>query len=278
MYQLLKLIHSYRAFLLFLFIEVVCFWLLVRSNPYHSAAYFRTSSSLIGNIYQTKTNVSQYFNLPVVNEELATDNARLRQVIAQSQVPVIVRSSVDSLKLTKVQHNYGYLAARVINNSTRFTHNFLTINKGRRNGIEPGMGVISSNGVVGKVMSVSDNFATVSSVLNTDVFVSSYIKRKDHFGSINWDGRDALYARLLYIPRHAVIEPGDTIVTSGYNSIYPENILIGYINEFSKGDSWYDIKVALSNDFSTLSYVYVVKNPLKEERIELEQKINKKNE
>lgn len=278
MYQLLKLIHSYRAFLIFLFIEVVCFWLLVRSNPFHSAAYFRTSSSLIGNIYQTRTNISQYFNLPVVNEELATDNARLRQVLAQSQVPIIVKSSADSLKHTRAEYNHGFLAARVINNSTRFTHNFLTINKGRRNGIEPGMGVISAHGIVGKVMSVSDHFATVSSILNTDVFVSCFIKRKDNFGSINWDGRDALFAKLLYIPRHAELEKGDTIVTSGYNSIFPENILIGYIDEFSRGDSWYDVKVALSNDFSTLSYVYIVKNPLREERVELEQTVIQDNE
>ncbi len=278
MYQLLKLIHSYRAFLIFLIIEVVCFWLLVRSNPFHSAAYFRTSSSLIGNIYQTRTNIAQYFNLPAVNEELASDNARLRQVLAQSQVPVIVRSSVDSLRQTRAEHNHGFLAARVINNSTRFSHNFLTINKGRKNGIEPGMGVISAHGIVGKVMSVSDNFATVSSILNTDVFVSCFIKRKDNFGSINWDGRDVLFAKLLYIPRHAELEKGDTVVTSGYNSIFPENILIGYINEFTKGDSWYDINVALSNDFSALSYVYVVKNPLREERIELEQTLNLDNE
>ena len=278
MYQLLKLIHSYRAFLLFLVIEVVCFWLLVRSNPYHSAAYFHTSSSIIGNIYQTRTNVAQYFNLPVINEELATDNARLRQVLSQSQVPVVVKSSIDSLKLTKAEYNLGFLSAKVINNSTRFTRNFLTINKGRRHGIEPDMGVISANGVVGKVLAVSDNFATVSSVLNTDVFVSGYIKRTDNFGSINWDGRDELFTKMLYIPRHAVLEKGDTVVTSGYNSVFPENILIGYIDEFSKGDSWYDIKVALANDFSSLSYVYIIKKPLNQERIDLEQTVRQGNE
>jgi rod shape-determining protein MreC len=137
MYQLLKLIHSYRAFLVFLFIEIVCFWLLVRSNPYHSAAYFHTSSSLIGSIYQTRNNIAQYFNLPAVNEELANDNAQLRELISQSQVPIIVDSKLDSIKLSKAVYDYGFLSAKVINNSVRLTHNFLTINKGRLNGVEP---------------------------------------------------------------------------------------------------------------------------------------------
>lgn len=274
MYQLLKLIHAYRAFLIFLLFEFVCFWLLVRSNPYHSAAYFHTSNAVIGSIYQTRKNITQYFDLPAVNEELATDNARLRETISQSQVPIVVDSSVDSLKLTKSEYDYGFLSAKVINNSTRLNHNFITINKGRVNGVQPGMGVISAGGIVGKVMSVSNHFATVSSLLNTDVYVSARIKRTGNFGSIHWDTKDALTAKLMFIPSHIVLEKGDTVVTSGYNSIFPENITIGFIDEFSlQTDAFYDIDVALSNDFSKLSFVYVVRNPRKQERIQLENEI-----
>lgn len=274
MYQLLKLIHSYRAFLVFLFIEFICFWLLVRSNPYHSAAYFHTSSSIIGSIYQTKTNITQYFNLPSVNEELANDNAQLRELISQSQLPIIVDSRIDSIELSKAERDYGFLSAKIINNSTQLNHNFLTINKGSKNGIEPGMGVISANGVVGKVMSVSNNFATVSSLLNTDVFVAAIVSRTKSFGSVHWDGKDALTSKLMYVPSHIVLEKRDTVVTSGYNSIFPENILIGFIEEYSlQTDSFYDIDIALSNDFSSLSYVYVVRNPRSRERFTLENEI-----
>lgn len=279
MYRLLQLLHSYRAFLLLLFIEIVCIWLLVGNNPYHSAAYFRTSNAIVGNIYQAKEDISQYFRLPEVNEELAYDNARLREVLAQTQVPIVVNSTEDSLKNVKSIRDYNYLPAKVINNSTRLAHNYLTIDKGRVNGVEPGMGVVSFNGIVGKVMSVSKNFATVSSLLNTDVYVSAYLKRNNTFGSIHWDGREILSTKLLFVPRHINLEKGDTIVTSGYNSVFPENILIGFIEDFGpEDDSWYDIDIALSNDFSKLAYVYVVKNPLKEERLELETEIQSENE
>ena len=278
MYRLLQLLHSYRAFLLLLFIELVCIWLLVRNNPYHSAAYFHTSNALIGTLYKARNNVSQYFDLPVINEKLASDNARLRELLSQSQVPIIVESKQDSLEKSHIDYNYKYLSAKVINNSTRLMHNFLTINKGSVNGIEPGMGVISANGIVGKVMSVSKNFATVSSLLNTDVFVSSFLKRNNTFCSINWDGRDKLKTKLLFVPKHIGLEEGDTVVTSGYNSVFPKNILIGFIDDYTKNASFYDINVNLSNDFSNLAYVYVIKNPLKEERIELETAIQKENE
>lgn len=279
MYRLLQLLHSYRAFLLLLFIEIVCIWLLVTNNPYQSAAYFHTSNAIIGSMYQSKTDISQYFNLPAVNEELSNDNARLRETLSKSQIPVTVNSIQDSLELTHIEYNYEYLSAKVINNSTGLMHNFLTINKGSKSGVEPGMGVISANGIVGKVMSVSNNFATISSLLNTDVFVSAFLKRNKTFCSIHWDGRDILATKLMYVPRHITLQKGDSIVTSGFNSVFPENILIGFVDDFrTENDSFYDIDVKLSNDFSNLAYVYVIKNPLKEERIELESAINQENE
>lgn len=279
MYRLLQLLHSYRAFLLLLFIEIVCIWLLVRNNPYHSAAYFHTSNAIVGSIYQTRNNISQYFNLPSVNEELANDNAHLRELLSQSQVLIVVNSKQDSMRLTKAQYDQDYLSAKVINNSTKLNHNFLTINKGKASGVEAGMGVVSANGIVGKVMSVSQNFATVASLLNKDVFVSANLKRNNTFGSIQWDGNDILKTKFMFVPVHIELQKGDTIVTSSYNSIFPENIPIGYINDFSLGqDGYFDIDIDLSNDFSNLAYVYVVKNPLKQERIELESEIKQDNE
>ena len=280
MYRLLQLINSYRAFLLLLFLEVVCLWLMVRNNPYHSAAYFHTSNAIASNLFKTKTGISQYFQLPQVNEELASDNARLRESLAQSQIPIVVKTEEDSLQLIKGGYEFKYLSAKVINNSTKFTHNFITIDKGRKQGVEPGMGVVSTNGVVGKVMAVSQNFATISSLLNVNVFVSAFLKRNNTFCSVNWDGKDQLKAKLLYVPRHIQLVAGDTIVTSGYNSIFPENILIGYVGEIIEGQnsSFSNIDVNLSIDFSNLAFVYIIKNPMREERVELESTMQQINE
>jgi rod shape-determining protein MreC len=279
MYQLFRLIHRYRAFLLFLFIEFLCIWLLVGNNPYHSAVYFHTSNSIVGNVYETRTGITQYLNLPSINKELARSNARLLETISRSRLPIVVESRVDSMLLSKPEYDYHYLAARVVNNSTRFSHNFLTINKGRQNGVEKGMGVVSADGIVGKVMSVSDHFATVSSLLNTDVYVSAMIRRTGDFGSIHWDGKDIISSKLMYIPSHTSVQAGDTIVTSGYNSLFPQGLTIGYIDAYSlPNDSFYDIDVLLSNRFSNLAFVYVIRNAKKDERTALEHQLTRQSE
>ncbi len=248
--------------------------MLVGSSPYHSAAYYHSSSALAGTLYETRKNTVQYLNLPSVNEELANDNAKLRELLSKSLVPIKVSTPVDSSLIRQQPIPYNFLAAKVINKSVSFQHNYITINKGSDHGIVKGMGVISSKGVVGKVISASKNFSTISSLLNVDVYVSSVIKRNNTFCSVKWDGRDPLKTRLLYVPRHIELQKGDSIVTSGYNTIFPENILIGQINEFSieENATFYNIDVNLSNDFYKLSYVYVIKNPVQEEIQDLESK------
>ncbi len=272
MYQLFKLIHTYRAFLTFLFIEFICLWVLVRNNAYHSASFFHTSNIVAGRVLSVRHNIVQYFNLPDVNDKLAGENAKLRETLASQQVPVIVETLPDSIMATKPVEDYKYLAARVINNSTGLVHNYITINKGRLSGVEPGMGVITAQGVVGKVKAVSANFATVSSIMHTDVFVSAAVKRNNTLCTINWDGKSVQSAKLLYLPRHIPVQVGDTILTSGYNAVFPEKLMIGVVQNFEldNNSSFYDIDVLLANDFSQLSYVYIVKNPSREEQIRLE--------
>ena len=134
------------------------------------------------------------------------------------------------------------------------------------------MGVLTANGIVGKVKAVSANFATVSSLLHKGVYVSATINRNNTFCSLNWDGNDIRSSKLLYVPRHIPVQVGDTILTSGYNAVFPENLMIGIVEKFELEESspFYDIDVMLSNDFTQLSYVYIVKNPDRSEQIELE--------
>ncbi len=280
MYQLFQFLYHYRAFLLFLVLELISFWLLVRTNPYHSAAFFHSSNAMSGTIYQTKSDIRSYFNLKEINIHLAEDNARLREIISRKVRPVLYAIDQDSAQIPEVAFPYEYIAARVINNSTREIHNFFTINKGKNHGIKVGMGVITKQGVAGKVMSVSNNFATVASLLNTEMFVSSVIKNNGTFCTVNWNGRDPLTSKLLFVPRHLQLVTNDSIVTSGYNSIFPPDLLIGTIKTFDieSNATFYDVSIQLANDFYSMSYVYLINNPHREEVSALEHQLKEKNE
>jgi rod shape-determining protein MreC len=269
MQKLFLFLFQYRAFFFFIILEVISGYLIVHNNRYQNAAFFNSSNHIAGSILHTSDNIYSYFSLKEVNEILAEENARLRAQLTNQE-----EKDTSSLFINDPELNdqYNFLAAKVIKNSTDMYNNFITIDKGSLNGVEPGMGVISPDGVVGKVKSVSRHYATVTSILHTDGLVSSIIKQSGVFGSLKWEGKDATTASLLYIPRHIKVTKGDTITSSGFNAIYPAGILIGTVNEIDiKGNAaFYDIKVTLSTDFSKLGYVYVVQNKLKFERDSLE--------
>ncbi len=251
-------------------IEIICLVLVVNYNGYQRSVFVSSSNKFTGGIYNNVSNAEEYLMLKAINEELSRENAFLR-----SQLPGSYHASRDYFNVvfdSLSQQQYIYRAAKVINNSTNKQFNYITINKGLLNGIKPEMGVLSSKGVIGIVKNASDNYATIISVLNTRLRISAKIKETGYFGSLQWQGGSHLYAWLNEIPSHAKVNVGDLIVTSGYSSIFPENIFLGTVDEveLSEGESFYKIKVKLTVDFKNLSFVEVIENTISEEQLSLE--------
>lgn len=267
MERLLNFIYEYRAFFTFLLLELSCAWLVIENNQYQSTKYFNSSNQLAANILGFSQGVREYFSLRTINEELSRENASLRtQLEKKSQQ---IQGITDSARINQ----YEYVSAKVMGNSTNLYKNFITINKGSVDGIAPGMAAISDAGAVGKVKSVSEHYAVLISLLNVDEQVSSVIKRTHQFGSVRWDGLDMRYSNLLFIPRHAEPMVGDSVVTSGYNAVFPEGVLVGIIREVNLKEEtpFWDIRLELSQDFGRLAFVEIVKSRLKNEKDSLEQ-------
>lgn len=279
MRQLFELIYSYRAFFTFILLEILSLWLIIGNSKMHNAAFFNTSNRLIASTFQVKNGIYQYFNLTTVNKDLARENAFLREMIEKEQQRLSL-SGGDMFNLDTLTINpsdsalqYEYIPARVINNSFRFTNNYITVDKGRKAGIEPEMGVISSGGIVGQVKVVSDNYSTIYSLLHSEMFISSMIERLGVFCTAKWQGTNPAIANLLYVPRHVDVQKGDRIVTSGYNAVFPPGIPVGVVEnvEIEPNETFYNIEIRLSNDFSRISYVYLISNKLKFEKDSIEQ-------
>jgi rod shape-determining protein MreC len=206
-----------------------------------------------------------------VNRELAEENTRLKELMQTRQfVPHIL----DSLLVSPEKGNfvYNYVSARVINNSVNRPFNYITLNKGRKHGIKPDQGIVSADGIVGVITNVSESYSVGLSVLNQRWSVSARLKSTGFFGSLSWDGRDYRYASLNEIPFHVQLTPGDTVVTSGFSTIFPEGIMIGIVDSFEQpaGENYYQIKVKLSANVKTLSYVEIIENVNKTEIEQLE--------
>ncbi len=275
MHRLLEFLYRYRVLSLFIVLEGICFWMIVTSNSYQRAAYFTTTSNISSYFLEKHDGISGYFNLTETNTILAEENARLKQILlAYTDTIPALGSAYDSIPKP--------ITAKVVDNSLHFRNNYITINKGRLDGIEVGMGVVGPDGIIGQVHRTSAHYATLISLLHSRSMISSMHLPSRAVGTVSWSGNDPRIADLKFIPRHIAMQVGDSIVTSGYNSIYPTGNLIGVLEEvdMKENGAFYNATVKLSTDFNRLSFVYVMNLVGKDEIDSLAQTIEeiRKNE
>jgi rod shape-determining protein MreC len=272
MRNLVLFIWKNYFFFIFLLLETLCLYLVVQNNYFQRASFINSSNRVSANVLSTATNIKQYFYLKDVNENLSRENAELRSKLLESY-SVIVNDKY-TISDTSLRQKYTYTSAKVVSNSTNRRNNFITLDKGSKQGITKDMAVITSNGIVGQVKDVSENFCTVMSMLHSKTIVSAKIKKDGSYGPLTWDGTDFEYATLSDIPTHVKMLKGDTIVTSAYSLTFPENIRIGTVESWERksGAYFFTIKVKLLTDFKKLTHVYIVTNMLKAEQEDLEKK------
>jgi rod shape-determining protein MreC len=267
--SLIRLIVRFHAFLIFIVFEIFSFILVVEYNQPHKSIFLNSSNIVSGNIFNSYNSFIEYLSLKQANFELAEENA----LLYRSYKPeILISEAFEEKTITTNEMQYRYIPAKVINNTINKKYNYLTLNKGKSDSIKPEMAVFSPSGVVGIVQNVSSKFSSVISLLNPNMRLSAKIKKNGYFGSINWDGTDFKIVSLNEIPSHVIVNEGDTIVTSGYSAIFPENLLIGTVSEVEneKTSNFHSIKVRLLASFKNLSYVYIIENKLFTEQRELE--------
>jgi rod shape-determining protein MreC len=258
--------NSYR--LLFLLLLGISFSLIIKSHSYHRSEYVNSTNAVTGTYYKKINEVNEYLSLKDKNKDLASENAQLKQLLFNKKDTILTSKTLFRSDL----NNYNVVVSKVIKNSFNSRENYITINSGKKVGIETDMGVVNDKGIVGLIEKTSADFATIQSVLNTKSKINAKIKNSNHFGSLIWDGKNVGYAQLIDVPRLASLKHGDSIVTGGNSDIFPENIPIGKIDKIfiDKKTNYYTINIRLFNDMTSLGYVYVIENKRKKEKQLLE--------
>jgi rod shape-determining protein MreC len=264
------ILRNYLIFL-FLLLEGISFLLVFQYNEFQRSGFVSRTRSITSFLQDNFSGIQSYFYLRVENEILTIENARLRNELSgkglNEMLPGMV---VDTLSKTA----YNYIPSRVITCSVNKQYNYLTVNKGRKQGIYPDMAAITETGAVGIVVAVSDNYSTIIPILNRNFRLSSRLKKNKIFGIIDWDGRSADYVSFKEIPVHIDVQPGDTVVTSGFSAVFPEGIMVGTIESVENtGGNFHDIKVRLATDYRRLYHVNLIRFSRKTELEELENRI-----
>ncbi|EKD32490.1 MAG: hypothetical protein ACD_77C00082G0003 [uncultured bacterium] len=259
--------------LLFIVMEILALMMISNDSLFQQIKIGGIYMGIRGSFSKAGSDIKYYFNLRQVNEQLNDENEmllaeieRYRSYIYRTDTTDSAGSFVVRVLTDTVSPQFTFIPARIIANGTNKKHNFIIIGKGSKDGVEPDMGIVSPRGVVGVVSRVSDNYSFVISTLNINQSVSAKLGRNGAFGPLVWDGKRTDYALLTEIPQHIRFSVGDTVYTSGYSTLFPENIPLGTVRKswIIKG-THHEIKVRLFEEFSTLRFVRVVVNHNKNE-------------
>ena len=262
MKNLFRFIIRNGVVLLFILLEGLSFVLVIRNGCYPRSATFSSVNRISSACYTLCNDIAGYFRLRTENESLISENAQLRQEL--------LANTCDYLK---DYSDYSVIPARVINYTGNLQKNYITINRGAKDGVSEDMGVVCKEGVVGIVVTVSDHYSLAIPVINNALTVSCRLKNDGYIGMLQWDGKDVHCAQLNDIGRHVAISKGDTVVTSGVSAIFPKGIMVGTVeaDKLSDSDSFHHITVALSTDFRRLQNVSILRRNGLEEIKNLEE-------
>lgn len=282
MRNVILFIRKYANFLFFLLLQITALSFLFRYNKYHEAALMNVAGEFTGTINQRYSKVEYYFRLKKINEQLAAENTRLNQLLKENfERPEgnekIVMDTVLADTISQIR-KYTWLGAKVVGSTVNTQLNFITIHRGLLQDVHPNMGVVSPQGIVGTVVNVSDNYASVMTLLHRQYKVVVKIKNSGERGTIEWDGVSPMFVTLKDIPKSAKLKEGDSIVTSPTSSLFPGNLMVGTVAEIvdDKSSNFYTLKVKPATNFFNIEYVYVIANAQLVEQKRLEDSTRKK--
>lgn len=272
MQKLVQLFSKYRIQILFVFLQLIAFSWLIQTNNFQRASFFNASNIISANLNEKSVAVLKF-------ADLGNENERLNDLIVyykEKDSLAFIRKAdstysfeMDTLKYLK---KWKYYPAQIVNKSARLIDNYLTIDRGETSGIKRDMGVINNENVVGIIKQTSDQYAILIPLINSQLSLGAKLKKSNHSGSVYWDKKDIQTATLRDIPAYAKIQIGDTVVTTGYSSYFPDGIKIGTIKEFdlSPAANAYEITISIFTDYNSINSVQVVTNILFEEQKVLE--------
>jgi rod shape-determining protein MreC len=257
MNNLLRFLVGIRVLLLFIILEITALLLLTSSSYYQQSVVINKLHAVRGVLHEQVSKLTQYLNLRETNITLATENTALHNELVR------YRMERNATPGTVTDHTgtplFNYIPATITDNSVNKQHNYIMLNVGAMDHVAPDMGVVTEYGIIGIVMAVTEHYAIVKSLLHTDWRCNVRLVQAGDFGPLQWDGITYNEAVLHDIPQHSNVQIGDTVVTSGYSSIFPPDIPVGVVKSYEiKRGNFYEIRIRLFADFKKIRHVNVV--------------------
>ncbi len=262
MHKLIEFLRSVYVAVLFVLLELVALNYYARSTAYTEARLLTRSNQLLGGLHHTVTDIRHFFGLGGENRALTERVAQLEEQLARYE-EAANRLALDEELAEIGSSKYRMMAAAVVSNSVGNSRNYITLNRGRGDGVLSGMAVTTPEGAIaGYVVDCSEHYAVAVSILNTAFRASGAIEGGSYYGSIHWDERNAREVILSELPKYAEPQAGQRVVTTGFEPYFPKGMLIGTVKsaELDAVGTSYTVRVSLAADLRTMTNLVLVEN------------------
>lgn len=259
MQKLLLFIRKTAVAIVFIILEIIAIRSYAYSTPYTQARLLVWSNTVVGYFHSAFAGVSNYFTLRKENirltEHIATLENRIRTL--EASLPE------ERIKVEGILQRYEYLPARVISATTNRRRNFITLDKGFRDGVSADMAVMTPEGyAVGVVVDCSENFAVAKTLLNVDFRVGGVLAEDGSHGAVIWSGGDTQLIDFIELSKYANVNEGDEVRAAGFSHYFPREAIIGNIEKVALSDNGtsYNCKIRLAADMGRVFNVVLVRN------------------
>ena len=248
--------------LLFIVLEAAALLMIYRNDIIHRQWFMRGIMAVDASILGGAGDIRNYFNLRKANDSLAKENSALRERL-YSLAPTMPE---DTGSKAGERPGFTLIPARIAKGTVNKQHNYFILDKGKADGIEPQMGVITNKAVIGITEAVSEHYSYVISFLSPGISISARLGHSGIVGTLQWTGEGSRHAVLRQIPLHTEIVKGDTVYTSGFSNLYPPDIPLGTVTGTTIVDgASINADIRLLQEFRGLEYVEIVRNEAKAE-------------
>jgi rod shape-determining protein MreC len=232
MFKLLSYVwDNFKEYLVLVVIVILSLTLLTQNNNPQvqkvravAFASFATVSSIFYDLF----NITQLKNENLI---LRRTNAELMIQISQLREQGILNRELKGMLNLRDTTTLPIFPATIVSKSLSITQNTITINAGQKDGIKPGMPVISYRGLVGIIQSCSENFSIARTLKNVDLKLTVKNEKNRLNGIMKWDGEKLI---IVDVPRTYDFDVGDRIITSEVSSIIPVPIPVGVISNIQE--------------------------------------------
>jgi rod shape-determining protein MreC len=260
----MRILHEWfvhRKDPLTLFASVVLSLILISSNNEEQLQIVRGwTLAGFGFVFEKWSDLQRLGDVYIENEQLRKKNSELMLENSRIREAYLENRRLRDLLAFKSESRHELVAAKVIGLRNDGFINSVILAAGEADSVKKNMPIVTAQGLVGKVYTVAKGHSVSQLLLDRNFRVSAKIQRSRVTGIVSWSEGNRVV--LAEVPKRSDVKVGDTVISSGFSTIFPEGLEIGQVSEIDEDTDGMFMRILVhpAVDFTSLEEVFIIRN------------------